>query len=202
MASRQRLRLRGAAAAAAAAPAPAVAPPQPAVSLVLGTLPAELALCVLLRLPLKERVAAEAVCRGWRAALRAPELWARLDLSPLGGRVGDDLALALAARAGAGLRSLDVSNCSQVTVDALLRCAAAVGEHPDAQLAVRAPASWWSAKQARRPRSTQRGAHAARLRHFSCMGLLRAAQKRRLGNPSPSECERMFDAALRRSTTR
>jgi hypothetical protein len=171
---------------------------------VLGTLPAELALSVLLRLPLKERVAAEAVCRGWRAALRAPELWSRLDLSPLGGRVGDDLALSLAARAGAGLRSLDVSNCSQVTVDALLRCAAAVGEHPDAQLALRAPASWWSAKQARSPRNALRGAHASHARRVRCAGLLRAAQRRRLGKARP---RRAFDAALcprvaRRSTTR
>lgn len=146
--SSRRLRVRGVVSAAAAPAPPALA---------LGALPPELALAVLLRLPLRERVAAEAVCRGWRCALRAPALWTALDLSPLGNGASDDVALLLARRAAGRLRSLDASNCANLSVPALLNCAELAGGHADAALAIRAPSAWWSSKQARARLSRKRG---------------------------------------------
>jgi hypothetical protein len=118
----------------------------------LGCLPGELALAVLLLLPLRWRVQAEAVCRGWRAALRVPALWHRLDLAPMAAAATDAVLDALTARANGQLRFVDVSGCGHVSARALLRVAAAAA--PGGALTIRAPALWWSSDQARVPRGT------------------------------------------------
>jgi hypothetical protein len=142
---------------------PAPRPPAPP-ALALGPLPPDLSLLVLLRLPLRERVRAECVCRAWCAALRAPLLWRRLDASPLGAAATDAVVDSLAARAGpGGLRRLDVSGCPRVSVRALLR-ATAPGAAAPAGLRITAPALWWSSDQVRARRRRRRGAREGRAR--------------------------------------
>jgi hypothetical protein len=60
------------------APPPPSSPPPP--SLQLGGLPYELAAAILLRLTPVERVLAERTCKGWLALLRAPALWAEVNV--------------------------------------------------------------------------------------------------------------------------
>jgi hypothetical protein len=57
-----------------------MAEPPPPPPLQLGPLPYDLAASILLRLSPVERILAESTCKGWLALLRAPELWAELDV--------------------------------------------------------------------------------------------------------------------------
>jgi hypothetical protein len=68
-------------------------------------------------LPVATRGRCACVCRAWRAALANSRMWLRLDLS---GAATDALLCAAAARAGGGLRALDVTDCPRVTRAALL----------------------------------------------------------------------------------
>jgi hypothetical protein len=89
----------------------------------LPPLPLAIVLHVFSLLPADDRARAACVCRGWRSTLEEPSLWARLDLSPLGGvtRAVTDAQLAgAAAKARGQLAALDVSDCVRVSFDALL----------------------------------------------------------------------------------
>jgi hypothetical protein len=89
----------------------------------LAPLPHALALYVFSLLPLDQRMRCAEVCRGWRAVLRDPGLWRRLDLSASGvspNRVTDGLLHAATARAHGELVALDLTDCNRVTFYALL----------------------------------------------------------------------------------
>jgi hypothetical protein len=93
-----------------------------------ASLPCALALAVFARLPVDARLRCAEVCPGWRVMLRERNLWLRLDLSPASGGLArpatDALLHAAATRAG-GLQSLDVTDCTEVTYEALRAVAAA-----------------------------------------------------------------------------
>jgi hypothetical protein len=163
------------------------APPRAAPLLALGPLPSDLTLLVLCRLPLRERVRAEAVCRGWRLALRAPDLWRRLNLSPLGTAATDVLLDALVARTATagGLRRLNLSGCERVSVGAMLRAAhaggaggggggggASAGGGGEGGLRITAPSVWWNSDQVRKR------AHARCHARWPCCGAVARARGR------------------------
>jgi hypothetical protein len=83
------------------------------------------------RLPVDTRLRCAEVCRGWRTLLSERSLWTALDMTPESGVVcGHDeeegfdartvaLLRAASARAGGGLRTLDVSRCAGMSVETL-----------------------------------------------------------------------------------
>jgi hypothetical protein len=88
-----------------------------------ASLPHALALNIHSRLPVDARARAACVCRGWCTTLADVSLWTRLDLSPASGvtcSVNDAVLFVTAARARGGLEALNVSDCSQVSPEALL----------------------------------------------------------------------------------
>ncbi len=89
-----------------------------------ASLPHALALRVFALLPVDERARCACVSRGWCATVADGSLWQRLDLSPAGGvareRVTDAFLLGLAARAAGHAQALHVSECLQLTPEALL----------------------------------------------------------------------------------
>jgi hypothetical protein len=94
----------------------------------LAPLPHALVLAVFSALPPDARARAALVCRGWRAVLRERSLWTCLDLSPASGvavRATDAVLRGAAARAAGGLHTLNVTECREVTADALLAVARA-----------------------------------------------------------------------------
>jgi hypothetical protein len=89
----------------------------------LSPLPRALALHVFSLLPVDVRARAACVCRGWRVTLDEVSLWTWLNLSPSSGlhvRVTDAVLAGAAAKARGQLAALDVSDCDDVTFDALL----------------------------------------------------------------------------------
>jgi hypothetical protein len=93
----------------------------------LCALPLALLQSVLARLPVDARARACVVCRAWNTALADRSLWTHLDLSPASGvtvavtRVANNNVLrAAAARAGGQLEALDLSDCNDVSFDAVL----------------------------------------------------------------------------------
>jgi hypothetical protein len=97
----------------------------------LASLPHALVLHILSLLPVDTRLRCAEVCRGWRAVLRDPGLWRRLDLTASGVSPNreptDALLHAAAARAGGQLGALDVSCCDAITREALLAAVTANG---------------------------------------------------------------------------
>jgi hypothetical protein len=94
----------------------------PAAADLIASLPHALLLFVFSLLAVDARAACSAVCRGWRAALLDHSCWLRLDLSPSSGvvrAVTEALLRGAAAHAGGRLVALDVSQCGQVSHDAL-----------------------------------------------------------------------------------
>jgi hypothetical protein len=79
---------------------------------------------VFARAPVHARARAACVCHAWCDVLSERSLWLHLDLSPSGGvartRVTDALLHGAAAKARGGLTALDVSECEQLTHEALL----------------------------------------------------------------------------------
>jgi hypothetical protein len=104
-----------------------VAEPEPLATF--ESLPSALALAVFARLPADARLRCAEVCPSWRVMLRERNLWLRLDLSPASGGLArpatDALLHAAAARAAGGLQSLDVTDCTKITHEALRAVAAA-----------------------------------------------------------------------------
>jgi hypothetical protein len=95
-----------------------------------ASLPHALVLRVFASLPVHARLRCAEVCRAWRAAVDDDDsLWQRVDLSATGGvspRLASDRLLAAAvAKAGARLRSLDVSGAYLLSRAALLAAVAA-----------------------------------------------------------------------------
>jgi hypothetical protein len=80
-------------------------------------------------LPLDSRLRAAGVCRGWRAAILEPQLWASLDMTAAAGvprAFANNTLLYTAARRSRGsLTSIDVSGCTRVSHGALRTVAAA-----------------------------------------------------------------------------
>jgi hypothetical protein len=117
---------------------PGPSPPGPSPPcLQLGGVPYELAAAILLRLSPVERVLAERTCRGWRALLRTPALWAEMDvaatvrdLRAVLGR-GSEVLHHLVRHAGAALRVVDDTR-DELTWEALH----AVFEHAGPSLEV------------------------------------------------------------------
>ena len=104
----------------------------------LGAFPAEVLVLIFALVPADVRPQLALVCSAFRAALRSPALWARLDLSAAAGirrEITDARLRAFAARfaerAGGRLQALDVSGCRGLTRDAL---AAVVGANPGVEL--------------------------------------------------------------------
>jgi hypothetical protein len=94
----------------------------PAAADLIASLPHALLLFVFSLLAVDARAACSAVCRGWRAALLDHSCWLRLDLSPSSGvvrAVTEAVLRGAAARAGGRLVALDVSQCGEVSHDAL-----------------------------------------------------------------------------------
>jgi hypothetical protein len=94
-----------------------------------ASLPCALALAVFARLPADARLRCAEVHPSWQLAVAERSLWLRLDLSPASGGLArpttDALLHAAAARAGGGLQSLDVTDCTEITYEALRAVAAA-----------------------------------------------------------------------------
>jgi hypothetical protein len=89
----------------------------------LCALPLALLQSVLARLPADARTRACVVCRAWNAALAERSLWARLDLSAASGvavAVTNEVLRAATARAGGQLEALDLSDCDDVRVGAVM----------------------------------------------------------------------------------
>jgi hypothetical protein len=96
----------------------------------LSPLPLPLVLHVFSLLPADARARAACVCRGWRHVVSEPSLWTRLNLSASSGVTCDvtDAVLAGAVDKARGqLAALDVSDCVDVTFDALLAVVRANG---------------------------------------------------------------------------
>lgn len=89
---------------------------------VLVPLPLDLAARVLHGLPIKDRLRAREVCRGWRALLDDASYWSELDLRDCDGANGlpEALLAAAVARAAGGLRSLNLSSTHGFSFNALL----------------------------------------------------------------------------------
>jgi hypothetical protein len=82
----------------------------------LSPLPHAIVLDVFARLPVDERARCACVCRGWRAVMREPSLWTRLDLSPSSGvrvRVTGAVLQRASGLARGTLQALDVSGCDE-----------------------------------------------------------------------------------------
>jgi hypothetical protein len=89
-----------------------------------AALPHSVVLKVLACLPADARARFATVCRAWRDSLAEHSCWTRVDLSRSGGAtctVNDAVLAAVEARAGGRLEALCVSECTDVTLDALLR---------------------------------------------------------------------------------
>jgi hypothetical protein len=101
----------------------AATPGAPASVATFASLPHAVTLLIFARLPVHAKLRAAAVCRAWRTTLAERSLWSALDLSPAGGVprrfVTDALFVVATERAcnddGAGLQSLDVSDCPRLT---------------------------------------------------------------------------------------
>ena len=99
-------------------------------------LPLPVALQIFRLLPADQRLRCAEVCRGWRATVALPALWARLDLSPTSG-VAQPASLALlhaaVTRAGSALTALDVSGMRVIGADfaAVLLAALQADAMPD-----------------------------------------------------------------------
>jgi hypothetical protein len=93
------------------------------------SLPYELLLRILSRLPLSDRAAAASACVAWRAAAAAPSLWTELSFAGCGPaaaqRLTDFTFRALAARCRGGLTRLDVSALPNISPDAVVAVAKA-----------------------------------------------------------------------------
>jgi len=90
---------------------------------VLVPLPLDLAARILHGLPIKDRLRAREVCRGWRALLDDASYWSEVDLRECGdGANGlpEALLAAAVARAAGGLRSLNLSRNHGFCFDALI----------------------------------------------------------------------------------
>ena len=105
-----------------------------------ASLPAEVLVLIFALVPADQLPRLALVCSSFRAALRTPELWARLDLRAASGvaRVVTDatfgvFAARFAERAGERLAALDLSGCYNVTRDALV---AAVAANPGVELSL------------------------------------------------------------------
>ncbi len=96
---------------------------QPA-PLTFASLPCALQCEVFARAPVDARARAACVCHAWCEVLFERSLWLRLDLSAAGGvareRVTDALLRGAAAKARGSLTALDVSQCEELTHEALL----------------------------------------------------------------------------------
>ncbi len=97
----------------------------------LAPLPLAIVLHIFALLALDVRLRAQEVCRGWRATLAERSLWTTLDLSPESGVVRRHATAALlcaaSARAGGGVRVLNVISC-KITFNKLRPvCAANAG---------------------------------------------------------------------------
>ena len=97
-----------------------------------AALPAEVLLAIFALVPADQRPGLARVCSAFRAALRSPQLWARLDLRAASGvaRRVDDATLRafaehFAQRAGGRLAALDLSGRRNVTTAVLLAVVAA-----------------------------------------------------------------------------
>jgi hypothetical protein len=104
--------------------------PSAASTTALSPLPLALALKCFSALPVDARARAACVCRGWHSTLEEPSVWTRLDLSPSSGvavAVTDAVLAGAAAKARGQLAALDVADCDDVTVDALLAVVQANG---------------------------------------------------------------------------
>jgi hypothetical protein len=89
----------------------------------LSPLPPALVLHVFSLLPADVLARAACVCRGWRATLLERSLWSRLDLTRSSGvrvHVTDAVLASAAAKARGALAALNVTECGNVTFDALL----------------------------------------------------------------------------------
>jgi hypothetical protein len=86
-----------------------------------AALPHALALALFALLPVDQRLRCAEVCRGWRALLSDASLWLLLDLSAASGvtRASDALLRTAAARAAGGVQALDLTGCSDISVDAV-----------------------------------------------------------------------------------
>jgi hypothetical protein len=90
----------------------------------LAPLPLSVVLHIFSLLPVDVRLRCLEVCRGWRSVLLERSLWTRLDVSGKSGvaraTLSDRLLLAVSARAGGELQTLDVSDFAPISDRTLL----------------------------------------------------------------------------------